>query len=110
MFPKIGVKTPKMDGEYNGKPGEQMDDLGGFPIFLVQHPYGFSIRWIGSRNRRTGRFHCWCFCLHPYGCRASQGARRLGGASLMMFRLSWLAKNMGCCFGTFCKSYNKVMI
>ena len=52
MFPKIlfdeqnehlGVsknrgKTPKMDGENNGKPYEQMDDLGVFPIFLVQHP------------------------------------------------------------------------
>ena len=25
---------------YNGKPYEQMDDLGGFtPLFLVQHPY-----------------------------------------------------------------------
>ncbi len=28
-----------MDGENNGKAYEQMDDLGGFPIFLVQHPY-----------------------------------------------------------------------
>ena len=27
-------KIPKMDGENNGKPYEQMDDLGGFPIFL----------------------------------------------------------------------------
>ena len=26
-------KTTKMDGENNGKPYEQMDDLGGFPIF-----------------------------------------------------------------------------
>ena len=26
-------KTPKMDGEYNGKPYEQMDDLG-VPLFL----------------------------------------------------------------------------
>ena len=32
-------KTPKMDGENNGKPYEQMDDLGGFPIFLEGHPY-----------------------------------------------------------------------
>ena len=33
-------KTPKMDGENNGKPYEQMDDLGGKnPYFLVQHPY-----------------------------------------------------------------------
>ena len=34
--PKIGVVfTPKMDGENNGKPYEQMDDLGGLkpPIF-----------------------------------------------------------------------------
>ena len=28
-----------MDGENNGTPYEKMDDLGGFPIFLVQHPY-----------------------------------------------------------------------
>ena len=34
MFPKIGGKKPKMDGENNGKPYVQMDDLGGFPIFL----------------------------------------------------------------------------
>ncbi len=27
-----------MDGENNGKPYEQMDDLGVFPLFLVQHP------------------------------------------------------------------------
>ena len=33
MFPKIGVFTPKMDGENNGKPYEQMDDLGGTIIF-----------------------------------------------------------------------------
>ena len=33
--PKIGVDfTPKMDGENNGKPYEQMDDLGGPPLFL----------------------------------------------------------------------------
>ena len=37
--PKIGGFSPKMDGENNGKPYEQMDDLGGFPIFLVQHPF-----------------------------------------------------------------------
>ena len=36
--PKIGGKLPKMDGENNGKPYEQMDDLG-VPLFLVQHPY-----------------------------------------------------------------------
>ena len=29
--PKIGGKTPKMDGLFHGKPYEQMDDLGGFP-------------------------------------------------------------------------------
>ena len=27
-----------MDGENHGNP-IKMDDLGGFPIFLVQHPY-----------------------------------------------------------------------
>ena len=29
--PQNRGKTPKMDGENNGKPYEQMDDLGGFP-------------------------------------------------------------------------------
>ena len=33
-----GGKPPKMDGENNGKPYEQMDDLGGFtPIFGNTH-------------------------------------------------------------------------
>ena len=37
--PKIGAcKHPKMDGENNGKPYEQMDDLGVFPYFW-KHPY-----------------------------------------------------------------------
>ena len=27
-------KTPKMDGLFHGKPYEQMDDLGVFPLFL----------------------------------------------------------------------------
>ena len=32
---KIWVNPPKMDGENNGNPYEQMDDLGGFPpLFL----------------------------------------------------------------------------
>ena len=44
-------KPPKMDGEINGKPYEQMDDLGGkHPLFLVQHPYGngyfYLHRWL----------------------------------------------------------------
>ena len=38
VFPKIGFFFPKMDGENNGKPYEQMDDLGGFPpIFGNTH-------------------------------------------------------------------------
>ena len=32
--PKIVGFYPKMDGENKGKPYEQMDDLGGFPLFL----------------------------------------------------------------------------
>ena len=30
---KLGCLPPKMDGENNGKPYEQMDDLGGSPFF-----------------------------------------------------------------------------
>ena len=33
VFPKNRGNTPKMDGENNGKPYEQMDDLG-VPLFL----------------------------------------------------------------------------
>ena len=32
-----------MDGENNGKPYEQMDDLGVFPLFLGWHPYRDSL-------------------------------------------------------------------
>ena len=39
MFPKIGGKNPKRDGENNGKPYEQMDDLGGFSLFLETPKY-----------------------------------------------------------------------
>ena len=31
-----------MDGENNGKPYEQMDDLGGFPLFLETPMYRLS--------------------------------------------------------------------
>ena len=34
VFLNIGFFSPKMDGENNGKPYEQMDDLGGPPLFL----------------------------------------------------------------------------
>jgi len=38
VFPKIGGKHPKMDGENNGKPYFLMDDLGGKPtIFGNSH-------------------------------------------------------------------------
>ena len=52
MFPNIGGKTTKMDGENNGsKPYEQMDDLGvPFPLFLVQHPYLESLRFFHLRT------------------------------------------------------------
>ena len=35
--PKTRGKTPKMDGLFHGKPYEQMDDLGGTPIFGNTH-------------------------------------------------------------------------
>jgi len=37
-FPKIGGKPPKMDGENNGKPDFQMDNLGKTHFFR-KHPY-----------------------------------------------------------------------
>ena len=42
-----------MDGENNGKPYEQMDDLGGYiPLFLVQHPYLMPV-FLGRRLSET---------------------------------------------------------
>ena len=39
MFPKIGGKPPKwMVKIMVPNPMNKWDDLGGFPIFLVQHP------------------------------------------------------------------------
>ena len=38
--PKITGKTPKMDGEINGKPYVQMDDLG-VPLYLETPIYMF---------------------------------------------------------------------
>ena len=36
---------PKMDGENNGKPYEQMDDLGGFPPFFW---FNTHMQWFSS--------------------------------------------------------------
>ena len=44
VFPKIGIYTPKMDGENHGKPYCLMDDLGGKTHYFRKHPcqtYGF---------------------------------------------------------------------
>ena len=52
--PKIGGKPPKMDGENNGKPYEQMDDLGGFPIIfgntLEESDISISLLWPGKTS------------------------------------------------------------
>ena len=63
MFPKIGV--PKMDGENNGsKPYEQMDDLGVFPLFLVQHPYiVHSLGFLVEMFLRSTYLQMRCFFL-----------------------------------------------
>ena len=52
-----GGKPPKMDGENNGKPYEQMDDLGeNVHLFLGWHPYsqldkGWWHRTVGTSIR-----------------------------------------------------------
>ena len=55
-------KTTKMDGENNGKPYEQMDDLGGnVPLFLEGHPYHSDVFLptepleVRPRTRRANR-------------------------------------------------------
>ena len=39
MFPKIGGKPPKWMVKIMEHPMNKWDDLGVFPLFLVQHPY-----------------------------------------------------------------------
>ena len=43
-------ETPKMDGENNGKPYEQMDDLGGFPPIFGSTPIYELVGQIVSTN------------------------------------------------------------
>ena len=65
IFPKIGRKTPKMDGENHGNPYVLMDCLGGFPIifgnthiyeyilwatFLIGNPYKPSFATVTGRG------------------------------------------------------------
>ena len=51
-----------MDGEHNGKPYEQMDDLGGFPYFW-KHPFLANFKTVPSVTF-SGRFFRdpWCPC------------------------------------------------
>ncbi len=48
MFPKIGVFSPKMDGENNGNP-IKMDDLGFFPLFFWFNSH-MGIDYLGDRS------------------------------------------------------------
>ena len=48
VFPKNRGKTPKMDGENNGKPQLKMDDLGGKPTILDKK----DIRHLTPRHRK----------------------------------------------------------
>ncbi len=43
-----GILPPKMDGENNGKPYEQMDDFGGFPPIFGNTPIDIQINtcWV----------------------------------------------------------------
>ena len=38
VFPKIGIYTPKMDGENNGKPYVLMEDLGVYTPYFLKDP------------------------------------------------------------------------
>ena len=55
--PKIGVQYPKMDGENNGKPYEQMDDWGGKPTIFgnIQIEKNKPNRNMNSSRRLVGR-------------------------------------------------------
>ena len=59
-----------MDGENNGKPYEQMGDLGGvFPLFLEFHPNG-------KQNSKFGSKFGW-FISHLSGFQGFQGVKQL---------------------------------
>ena len=56
MFPKIGAKPPKLDGENNGKPDFLMDDLGvppflETPFFVMPNPIP------NGRFASRGKYH-----------------------------------------------------
>ena len=55
FHPKIGGKPPKMDGENNGKPYEQMDDLGGGGFTSIFWKYPNDARNLRGKNNRILR-------------------------------------------------------
>ena len=60
-----------MDGLYNGKPYEQMDDLGGkLPLFLVQHPYAVRLHPAFSPQKNGGKIfkalRLFCLCVYLF--------------------------------------------
>ncbi len=58
-------KTPKMDGENNGKPYEQMDDLGGFPTIFGSTPILYHQKSV-QNEVRTKKHYCWM--VPPKSC------------------------------------------
>ena len=67
MFPKNRGKKSKMAGENNGKPYEQMDDLGVYTIIFVQTPRWASRGQLGlnfpPHRSSTGADTLGCFLL-----------------------------------------------
>ncbi len=64
-----GKLPPKMDGENNGKPYEQMDDLGGFPLFLETPIYTWNLKHSFVMNGRFSWMYWiyWIFyCIHSH--------------------------------------------
>ncbi len=55
-----------MDGENNGKPYFLMDDLGGFPIFLVQHPYVSSSLGVGKSSKIKDKSYMFFLLMLAY--------------------------------------------
>ena len=64
--PKIAGKHHKMDGENNGKPYEQMDDLGGPPLFLETPRCSFSCCYRTSFNFGPKHKNPWAVQLRLY--------------------------------------------
>ena len=84
--PLKGGKTPKMDGENHGKPYEQMDDLGGFPIIFGLTPIP-SLKLTASLHLKMDGRNTFSF---PFGVSAYFQVRTVSFREGSTIHLCWV--------------------